>query len=97
MLAITAAILAIGAAMAGVRLALDPDPASVPGRAPAAAPGAAPGDEPVTTLAAVTTPTVPPPPELPRGGRQLFPRYRVVGFYGMQNLDVLGALSLIHI
>ncbi|HKQ02573.1 MAG TPA: hypothetical protein VJ735_19805, partial [Actinomycetes bacterium] len=37
--------------------------------------------------------TVPPPPELPRGGRQLFPRYRVVGFYGMQNLDVLGAGS----
>jgi hypothetical protein len=36
--------------------------------------------------------TVPPPPsELPRGGRQLFPRYRVVGFYGMQGLDVLGA------
>jgi hypothetical protein len=39
----------------------------------------------------VTTTTAPPPPELPRGGRQLFPRYRVVGFYGMQNLDVLGA------
>jgi hypothetical protein len=40
---------------------------------------------------AVTTTAAPPPPELPRGGRQLFPRYRVVGFYGMQNLDVLGA------
>jgi hypothetical protein len=40
---------------------------------------------------AVTTTTAPPPPELPRGGRRLFPRYRVVGFYGMQNLDVLGA------
>jgi hypothetical protein len=92
-LAITAAILAIGAAMAGVRLALDPDPASAPGRAPSSAPGPAPGDEPVTTLAAVTATTVPPPPELPRGGRQLFPRYRVVGFYGMQNLDVLGAGS----
>jgi hypothetical protein len=39
----------------------------------------------------VTATTTPPPPELPRGGRQLFPRYRVVGFYGMQNLDVLGA------
>jgi hypothetical protein len=36
----------------------------------------------------VTTTTAPPPPELPRGGRRLFPGYRVVGFYGMQNLDV---------
>jgi hypothetical protein len=38
-----------------------------------------------------TTATLPPPPELPRGGRKLFPDYTVVGFYGMQNLDVLGA------
>jgi hypothetical protein len=38
-----------------------------------------------------TTTTLPPPPELPRGGRKLFPTYTVVGFYGMQNLDVLGA------
>jgi hypothetical protein len=44
-----------------------------------------------TTTVPVVTTTAPPPPELPRGGRQLFPRYRVVGFYGMQNLDVLGA------
>jgi hypothetical protein len=43
-----------------------------------------------TAPVAVTTTTLPPPPELPRGGRRLFPRYRVVGFYGMQNLDVLG-------
>ena len=46
---------------------------------------------PDTSLPVATTTTLPPPPELPRGGRTLFPRYRVVGFYGMQNLDVLGA------
>jgi hypothetical protein len=40
---------------------------------------------------ATTTTTAPPLPELPRGGRQLFPRFRVVGFYGMPGLDVLGA------
>jgi len=53
-------------------------------------PGAGPAALPATTSPAPTT-TAPPPPELPRGGRTLFPRYRVVGFYGMQNLDVLGA------
>jgi len=92
-LAMIAAVLAMAGAVAGVWVALDPGPAPVPGAAPVAAPGPAPGGEPVTTLAAVTATTVPPPPELPRGGRQLFPRYRVVGFYGMQNLDVLGAGS----
>jgi hypothetical protein len=39
----------------------------------------------------VTTTTVPLPPELPGGGRRLFPRYRVVGFYGTQSIDALGA------
>jgi hypothetical protein len=84
-------VLAGTATAAGLGLDPGPDPASAPGQPPAAAPGPAPGGEPATTLAAVTTTTAPPPPELPRGGRQLFPRYRVVGFYGMQNLDVLGA------
>jgi hypothetical protein len=64
------------AATAG-SIALDQDPGPGGGPAPAAA--------------VSTTATAPPPPELARGGRQLFPRYRVVGFYGMQNLDVLGA------
>jgi hypothetical protein len=84
-----AAVLAVAAVATG--LALDRDRGRSSGPAPAAAPGQAPGDGPATTAAPVTTTTLPPPPELPRGGRQLFPRYRVVGFYGMQNLDVLGA------
>jgi hypothetical protein len=35
-----------------------------------------------------------PPPELPRGGRQIFPRYRIVGFYGAPNDEALGALGI---
>ena len=34
------------------------------------------------------------PPELPRGGRQIFPRYRVVGFYGNPADDQLGVLGM---
>jgi hypothetical protein len=80
-----AGLVLAGSATAG-SLALDRD-GGPDGQAPAAGPAPA----PTTTLPAVTTTTVPPAPELPRGGRRLFPRYRVVGFYGMQNLDVLGA------
>lgn len=35
-----------------------------------------------------------PPPELPRGGRRLFPDYRVVAFYGAPQHDELGALGI---
>ena len=92
-LAIAAAALAVVAAVAALGLVVrpGPDPAPAAGPAPAAAPAPVPGGGPGTTPAAVTATTLPPPPELPRGGRQLFPRYRVVGFYGMQGLDVLGA------
>jgi hypothetical protein len=82
--AATLLVLAGTATAGGVVLDRDPVPDPDP------APGAAPAAQPATTVA-VTTTTAPPPPELPRGGRRLFPRYRVVGFYGMQNLDVLGA------
>ena len=34
------------------------------------------------------------PPELPRGGRRIFPRYRIVGFYGAPNDPALGALGI---
>jgi hypothetical protein len=45
----------------------------------------------VTTTPTTTSTTVLRLPELPRGGRQIFPRFRVVGYYGMPGLDVLGA------
>jgi hypothetical protein len=80
----TGLVLAGSATAGGLALDRDPGPDGDP------PPGAAPAALPATT-SPVTTTTAPPPPELPGGGRQLFPRYRVVGFYGMQNLDVLGA------
>ena len=87
-LAVGAVALAVGATAAG--LAVDRDPRRDPGQGagPAAQPAATP---PAATPPVATTATVAPPPELPRGGRKLFPDYTVVGFYGMQNLDVLGA------
>jgi len=35
----------------------------------------------------------PPPPELPLGGRQIFPRYRVVAYYGSVGGGTLGVLG----
>jgi len=35
-----------------------------------------------------------PPPELPRGGRLIFPDYRVVAFYGAARTDRLGILGI---
>jgi hypothetical protein len=35
-----------------------------------------------------------PPPELPRGGRHLFPRHRIVAYYGAPQNDELGALGI---
>ena len=37
---------------------------------------------------------MPQPPELPRGGRRLFPDFRVVAFYGAPQSDELGALGI---
>jgi hypothetical protein len=42
--------------------------------------------------AAATKP--PPPPQLPRGGQEILPRYRVVGFYGAPQADELGVLGI---
>ena len=76
-------------ALTATAVGLDRHRDAVPDRAPVASPTSrlAAAIEPVTT----TTTTAPPLPELPRGGRRLFPRHRVVGFYGMPNLDALGA------
>jgi hypothetical protein len=35
-----------------------------------------------------------PPPELPRGGRRLFPRHRIVAYYGAPGNEELGALGI---
>ena len=81
-------------ALTATAVGLDRHRDAVPDRAPVASPTSrlAAAIEPVTTTTTTTT-TAPPLPELPRGGRRLFPHYRVVGFYGMPNLDALGAGS----
>ena len=86
-LAVGVVALAVGASAAGLVLDRHPGDDAGPGPGPAASPVA----QPASTLPVATTTTLAPPPELPGGGRKLFPRYTVVGFYGMQDLDVLGA------
>jgi hypothetical protein len=41
-----------------------------------------------------TEPAPPPPPELPRGGRRIFPDHTVVAFYGAPQTEELGALGV---
>src|SRR6476660_8117229 len=43
---------------------------------------------------AAQAPARPRPTELPRGGRTIFPRYRVVAFYGAPQSRELGALGI---
>src|SRR4051794_541525 len=45
-----------------------------------------------TTHAAKAKPK--PPPELPLGGRTIFPHYRVVAYYGAPQAHALGALGI---
>ena len=52
---------------------------------------AAAGGDPVEKAAAAKPP---PPPQLPRGGQEILPRYRVVGFYGAPQADELGILGI---
>jgi hypothetical protein len=46
------------------------------------------------SAAAQATPTPTPPPELPRGGRRLFPDYRAVAYYGAPQDAQLGELGI---
>src|SRR4051812_11962852 len=56
-----------------------------------AAESSKPGD---AGLRAQATPTPKPPKELPRGGRKIFPDFRVVAYYGAPQADALGALGI---
>ncbi len=66
------------------------------GLAVAAVAGAFSGREtdPARGEAAQATPAPPAPPELPRGGREILPAHRVVGFYGAPQSPELGALGI---
>jgi hypothetical protein len=87
-LAAAPVVLALTATAVGLDRHRDAVPDRAPLASPTSRPAAATATEPVVTT---TTTTAPPLPELPRGGRRLLPRHRVVGFYGMPNLDALGA------
>jgi hypothetical protein len=51
-------------------------------------------DRPATALARPTEPALPPAPDgLPLGGRQIFPAYRVVAYYGSTGGPALGVLG----
>jgi hypothetical protein len=90
--ALVAAPLALALTAIAVGFGLGRDRRADPDAAPVAAPPSRPAIASTSTGPVVApTTTVPAPPELPRGGRRLFPRYRVVGFYGTQSIDALGA------
>ncbi|GAA1430771.1 hypothetical protein GCM10009616_16220 [Microlunatus lacustris] len=79
--------------------ACTPDPAPVPapgGSSSTATATAAPGSPAPTadpgTATAAPTPT-PAAQELPRGGRTVFPRYRLVGYAGLTGAPTLGRLG----
>jgi hypothetical protein len=52
------------------------------------------GDAPRPEKRAAAEAAPPPPPELPRGGRSIFPEFRVVAFYGAPQSDELGELGI---
>jgi hypothetical protein len=52
------------------------------------------GDRPVAQAARERRSTPPPPPQLPRGGREVLPRYRIVGYYGAPEDPQLGTLGI---
>ena len=54
----------------------------------------APGDDAPGGSSSAAARQAPPPPQLPRGGREIFPRYRVVGFYGAPQAEELGVLGI---
>lgn len=76
----------------GVAAGEEPAP---PAPAPAAASSAAPPDAPApaeATSAVAPAPAAPAGPELPLGGRTIFPRHRLVGLCGTPGAPALGTL-----
>lgn len=110
MRAFTATAACAAVLLAGCTAAAHPgsDPAAGPTAGSTAGassrPGASPGPSdppPATPTAAPTPPATPtptatpaPPPQLPRGGRTLFPRYRLVGYAGAPGAEAFGRLGV---
>jgi hypothetical protein len=60
-------------------------------RSPAEEATERPAEKPTATTTTTTAP--PPPPELPRGGREIFPAFRVVAHYGNASSAAMGILG----
>ncbi|MGH7296413.1 MAG: hypothetical protein ACRELB_15855, partial [Polyangiaceae bacterium] len=89
---VAAVMLVLACACAPERTTATPAPTDV-GAPPAAATTPGPTSPSTTALASPPPPAAPPsPPELPRGGRTLFPEYRLVGFCGTPGALALGPL-----
>ena len=52
------------------------------------------GTQPTTLESQANTAAPVPPPQLPRGGRRVFPDFRVVAFYGAPQSEQLGTLGI---
>ena len=52
------------------------------------------GERALPRSQAAGEPAAPEPPQLPRGGRSIFPEHRVVAFYGAPQSEELGALGI---
>lgn len=85
------AILSLGLACAHERETTPPAPSEV--TAPPASSAPSTSSTSIATSAPPAAPPPPPaPPELPRGGRAIFPDYRLVGFCGTPGAPALGPL-----
>jgi hypothetical protein len=78
--------LAAPAAVAALALGLGAAACSSGESSPAASPGT-----PLAVSAPTSTP--PPPQQLPMGGREIFPKYRVVAYYGAAHDGAMGVLG----
>jgi hypothetical protein len=94
--AVVAALLSAAACSPGADPAprADPGPASSSAVVPTGSAAASPtGSSSPSSAATPATPSGPPRAELPRGGRTVFPRYRLVGYSGLTGASTLGRLG----
>ena len=88
------AVLLLVAALAGCGSDSPPEPSAAPSSAPVAtSAAAAPEPSAAAEPSAAPAPADEPPPELPQGGRTIFPAYRVVAYYGTAGNAALGGLG----
>jgi hypothetical protein len=69
------------------------EPSATPSSSAAAPSSAAVPSSASASASSAATPSAPPKIELPRGGREIFPTYRIVGFCGTPGAPALGKLA----